>query len=76
MNGQNDPTPTTTEEAEMADENTTEETPEVHETESVQEATPPDVVTRACRNETEHIGHYWSDGNPEVGYYCEGRRRG
>lgn len=42
----------------------------------VEEATPPDVANKPCRNENEHIGHYWSDGNPDLGYYCEGRRRG
>lgn len=37
--------------------------------------TPPDVEDRACRNDNEHIGHYWHNGNPDLGYYCEGRRR-
>ena len=53
-----------------------EETPEVTETESVEEVVEEvPFVERPCRDENEHGAHYWGDGGP-ADFYCEGRRRG
>lgn len=53
-----------------------EETPEVTETESVEEVLEEvPFVERPCRDENEHGAHYWGDGGP-ADFYCEGRRRG